>query len=166
MRIGKQNAMGKSLLFIVATFLLLSSCKTNPPNAPTLPTLEFGKIFVTANVVGAKIFLDDINTGQITPDTVEAATGTYELRLEKENYLSSIQMVEVFKDSLIQINFSLEESFTKISVTSNVSGARIFLDGINTGKTTPDTVSTDPGLHMISLERAFYPLLEKSPIVQ
>jgi hypothetical protein len=136
--------------------ILLSSCKTNPPSAPLGPTLEFGKIYVTANVDGAKIFLDDINTGQVTPDTIETEIGTYELRLEKENYLSSVQMVTVLKDSIIQVSFSLEESFSKISVTSNISGARIFLDGINTGKITPDTVSTDPGVHMVSLERAFY----------
>ena len=139
-----------------AILILLSSCKTNPPNAPSLPKLEFGKIFVSANVDGAKIYLDDINTGKVTPDTIEAAIGIYELRLEKENYISSVQMVEVFKDSLVQISFLLEESFSKIFVTSNISGARIFLDGINTGKLTPDTVSTDPGLHMVMIERAFY----------
>jgi len=139
-----------------AILILLSSCKTNPPNAPSLPKLEFGKIFVTANVDGARIYLNDINTGKITPDTVEAAVGFYELRLEKENYISAVQMVEVLKDSLVQITFSLEESFSKIFVSSNVSGARIFLDGLNTGKITPDTVSTDPGLHTVMIERAFY----------
>ncbi len=148
--------MGKTFLSIVAALLLLSSCKTNPPTEPNIPAADKGKIFVTANVDGAKIYLNDINTGKITPDTIETAIGIYELRLEKDNYLSSVQMVEVLKDSIIQINFSLEESFTKISVTSNISGARIFLDGLNTGKTTPDTVSTDPGLHEITLERAFY----------
>ena len=73
--------MGKTFLSIIAALLLLSSCKTNPPNAPSLPTLDFGKIFVTANVDGAKIYLNDINTEKVTPDTIEAATGTYELRL-------------------------------------------------------------------------------------
>ena len=106
--------MGKTFLSIVAALLLLSSCKTNPPTAPSLPTLDFGKIFVTANVDGAKIFLNDINTGKVTPDTIESPTGTYELRLEKENYLSSVQMVEVLKDSIIELTFSLEETVPRV----------------------------------------------------
>jgi hypothetical protein len=106
--------MGKTFLSIVAALLLLSSCKTNPPTAPSLPTLDFGKIFVTANVDGAKIFLNDINTEKVTPDTIESPTGTYELRLEKENYLSSVQMVEVLKDSIIELTFSLEETVPRV----------------------------------------------------
>jgi hypothetical protein len=97
-----------------AILILLSSCKTNPPNAPTLPKLEFGKIFVTASVDGAKIYLNDINTGNVTPDTIEAAIGTYELRLEKANYLSSVQMVEVLKDSLVGLSFVLEAFVPKV----------------------------------------------------
>jgi hypothetical protein len=100
---------------ILGTILiLLLSCKTNPPTAPSLPTLDFGKIFVTANVDGAKIFLNDFNTGKVTPDTIESPTGTYELRLEKENYLSSVQMVEVLKDSLVGLTFVLEAFVPKV----------------------------------------------------
>ena len=91
-----------------AILILLSSCKTNPPNASSLPKLEFGKIFVTANVEGAKIYLNDINTGKVTPDTIETTIGTYELRLEKENYLSPVQTVVVLKDSLVELSFVME----------------------------------------------------------
>lgn len=100
---------------ILGTILiLLSSCETNPPNAPSLPKLEFGKIVVTANVTGAQIFLDDINTEKVTPDTIEATIGNHELRLQKENYLSSVQMVEVLKDSVIELTFSLEETVPRV----------------------------------------------------
>ena len=102
--------MRNTFLFPVFVLLLLNSCKTNPPNAPTIPTLEFGKISVTANVDGAKIYLDDINTGNITPDTIEATIGAHELRLEKENYFPSVQMVEVLKDSLVELTFTMNES--------------------------------------------------------
>lgn len=148
--------MRNIVLYLITALLLFVSCETNPPNAPEIPILDKGKIIVIANVDGAKIFLDNINSGKVTPDTIEATTGTHELRLEKENYLSSLQTIEVFKDSIVQLNFTLEESFSKISVTASVSGARIFVDGINTGKITPDTVGTDPGIHQVSLERAFY----------
>ena len=103
--------MRNTVLYLI-TALLFISCETNPPNAPEIPILDKGKIIVIANVDGAKIFLDNINSGKVTPDTIVATTGTHELRLEKENYLSSLQMVEVFKDSIVQLNFTLEESFS------------------------------------------------------
>ncbi|UCH66439.1 MAG: PEGA domain-containing protein [Ignavibacterium sp.] len=102
--------MKNTLTILSAALLLLNSCKTNPPSAPVVPPLEFGKIFVTANVDGAKIFLDDNNTSKVTPDTVETTTGTHELRLEKEGYLPSSQIVEVIKDSLVKLSFTLNDA--------------------------------------------------------
>lgn len=107
--------MRHQILFFVIVILLFNSCKTNPPNAPIIPLAEFGKILVIANVDGAKIFLDDNNTGKVTPDTVEATTGTHELRLEKESYLPTSRIVEVLKDSLIELSFTLNDaSFAKV----------------------------------------------------
>jgi Outer membrane protein Omp28/PEGA domain len=100
----------KNIFIICSVFLLLASCKTNPPNAPVIPPLELGKIFVTANVTGATIFLDNISTGKVTPDTIESTAGLHEVRLEKENYLNSSLSVEIIKDSVVAISFTLQEA--------------------------------------------------------
>ena len=95
----------KNIFILSAVFLLLISCKTNPPIAPPLP--ESGQVFITANITGAQIFLDNNNTGKNTPDTIETTIGLHEVRLEKENYLSSAQNVEVLNDSIVELTFTL-----------------------------------------------------------
>jgi hypothetical protein len=101
-----------AILGVILT--LVSSCKTNPPTEPEVPQVDKGMVYITANVTGAQIFLDDVNTEKVTPDTIEATIGNHELRLQKENYLSSVQMVEVLKDSVIELTFSLEETVPRI----------------------------------------------------
>jgi hypothetical protein len=108
--------MGKIFLFIITVFLLLSSCKTNPPNAPVILPQEFGKIFVSANVTGAQIILDNDNTGKVTPDTIETTTGSHVIELEKENFSSPPQNVEVLKDSLVELTFDLQAIVQKVAL--------------------------------------------------
>ena len=133
-----------ALAILGLILILLSSCKTNPPNAPSLPKLEFGKIFVAANVDGAMIYLNDINTGKITPDTIEAATGAYEIRLEKENYLSSIQMVEVLKDSLVGLSFVLEAIVQKVVLLEDFANVSC-IPCVQTNKITESLINNTYG---------------------
>jgi hypothetical protein len=46
--------------------------------------------------------------------------------------------------------------YGNVKVISNVSGAKIFLDGNNTGKITPDTLKTTIGDHIIELHKDNY----------
>lgn len=47
-----------------------------------------------------------------------------------------------------------------IKVISNISDAKIFLDGYDTGKTTPDTFKVQAGTHLIKLVKEFYDTVE------
>ncbi|GBD87719.1 PEGA domain protein [bacterium BMS3Abin03] len=98
----------KKIIFTLFVIILLSGCQTNPPTSTPPP--GSGKIFVTANVDGAEIFIDNANTGKVTPDTVETIVGTHEVRVEKDNYIPSSQTVEVIKDSVVQLSLTLVEA--------------------------------------------------------
>ena len=145
------------IYFVTAALLFLTSCKTNPPNAPD-DIIQFGKAFITANVQGAVIWLDGNDTGKLTPDTIEAKIGMHEVSLTKELYHRSTQNIEVLKDTTLTISFDMEEivDIGKVYVTSNENGAAIYLDGEDTSRLTPDTVTTGPGAHQIKLVKAFY----------
>lgn len=147
----RRTILGLSLL------LLLSGCKTNPPNAPD-NAIELGKAFISANVSDAVIWLDGNNTGKFTPDTIEARAGLHEISLTKDLYYESTQSVEIIKDSILQLTFTMEEilDIGSVFVTSNVVGAAILLDNEDTGKLTPDTISASSGAHQILLRAAFY----------
>lgn len=57
------------------------------------------------------------------------------------------------------VNITLPEG--KVYITSNVDSAKIFLDGNNTGKFTPDTLTAKIGTHIIRLEKENYSLSEQ-----
>jgi len=125
--------MKKIIFLIISSFLIFYGCETNPPTEPTKLPEEFGKVFITANIDGANIFVDDVNTGKVTPDTVQATVGNHEIKLEKENFLPSVKNVDVKKDSVMMVAFTLQpatlqkivllEDFANVSclpcVTSN-----------------------------------------------
>lgn len=150
--------MIKQLTFVLLLLFISISCETNPPTSPDISTPQFGKAFITANVSDAEIWLDNSNTGQIAPDTVETTVGTHTFTLKKTDYLDASQIVEIIADSLISLNIPLTEisETGRIFISSNAVGSQIFIDQINSGKVTPDTVLASPGVHVIELQRAFY----------
>lgn len=121
-------------LFSLAVLLLqIFGCNTNPPDVPSIPLVDTGKVIVTSNVDSALIFVDDIFTGNYSPDTLEIFAGEHSIRLEKENYVSKSEIITVIKNETVSINFDLEfvtvnkivllEDFANVScnpcVTSN-----------------------------------------------
>jgi hypothetical protein len=148
--------MINKLFYLVILTLLIASCNTNPPTSPENPLPQLGKAFITSNVDSAEIWLDNINTSKITPDTIETTIGTHTVTLRKNNYIDVSQSIQIIKDSLVSLDISLTQESGKVFVTSNAAGAQIFIDFINSGKVTPDTILTTPGIHQISLKRAFY----------
>lgn len=148
--------MINKLFYLVILTLLIASCNTNPPTSPEIPLPQLGKAFITSNVDSAEIWLDNINTSKITPDTIETTIGTHTFTLRKTNYIDVSQTIQIIKDSLVSLDISLTQESGKVFVTSNAAGAQIFIDFVNSGKVTPDTILTTPGIHQISLQRAFY----------
>jgi hypothetical protein len=154
------------ICLIAAALFFLGGCKTTPPNAPD-DTIYFGKVFVSTNVLDAVIWLDGNDTGKLTPDTIEAKTGMHEISLTKDFYYKSTENVEIVKDTTIDLHVTMEEilDIGKVYVTSNINGASIFLDDEDTGKLTPDTITTNSGVHQIELQRPFYQDSSKEVIV-
>jgi hypothetical protein len=146
----------------ISTFLLLTfialGCKTNPPSAPEESAPQYGKAFITSNVPEAQIWLDNVDTGLLTPDTIETTIGSHTVTLKKTDYLNTSLPITIIEDSTLSINIALTETNQagKVFVNSNADGAQIFLDQVNTGKVTPDTIFAAPGQHEIELKRAFY----------
>lgn len=93
--------------------LVAFGCKTNPPTAPQIPMVEYGKIIITSNVDSALIFLDNMNTGKFTPDTITATVGSHLVRLEKYNYIPESKSIVVKKDSILSISFILKLALAK-----------------------------------------------------
>ena len=117
------------------------------------PQFEPANLTVTSTPAGAAILLDGIDTGQVTPyrfTGLEATT--HEVRLILDEWFSDPEFIPVDLRPLddVEIDFALLQ--TGVRVTSEPAGARIVVDGIDTGRVTPATVGgLQPGPVQISL---------------
>lgn len=98
--------------FFYCLLLVLSSvfvgCKTNPPDITETPITLYGKVAVTSTVAGASIYLDNENTGKVTPDTVLAAVGSRQIKIEKDGYLPYSEIVNVQENLVSVVNAVLQ----------------------------------------------------------
>ncbi len=87
--------MKKLILLLIIPFaaLVISSCdSTDDTVTPTEP----GSIFVTSNPAGAQIWLDGVNTSQVTPDTIKNLDeGVYNVTLKLTDYNDATFSVNV-----------------------------------------------------------------------
>ena len=145
-------------LISFSLLLLSSGCQTNPPNAPQEPVIYYGKVFVSSNAESAAIYVDNVNSGKFTPDTIETVEGLRIIKLIKDGFLSSVLEVNVIRDSIISTSIEMQPILNpgKVFVTSNVQGAEIFIDDVTTERFTPDTVEASSGIRVIKLVKAGY----------
>ncbi len=111
---------------------------------PTLEVIPVGSIKVSSTPPGAKILLDGEDTGKITPATLEDVplSRTYSLKLELDKYRPAEERVTIYSIEPMEFQKKLEEiQYGNLQVTSNPSGAAVYLNNSNTGKTTPATLS-------------------------
>jgi len=80
------------LLLII--LVLAVSCNTNPPTDIESVT-EYGQVFVTANVAGAEIIVDGLESGLLTPDTLTLAVGDHEIEIRKNGYSTQTNSITV-----------------------------------------------------------------------
>ncbi len=102
----------KIVYLILFSMVFCYSCETNPPNEPEIIQV-FGKVFVTSDVDSAEIYLDDMFTGQFTPDTVSTLIGEHKITLSKEGLPTKSLIVGVTSISVQTINIRLIETGVK-----------------------------------------------------
>jgi len=136
------------IYLVTAALLIISGCKTNPPNAPVVVPVEFGKVFITANVPDAEIWVDNMFTGQFTPDTIEAKTGDREISLIKDDYLTSTQNIEILKDSVIELTFNLEFSIQRVVLIEDFANVSC-IPCVNSNKIIESLTNVTYGSHKL-----------------
>lgn len=134
---------------------------------PTLEVIPVGSLIVRSEPPGAKIFLDAKDTGFKTPTTLEdlPLSKTYTLRLEKEKYHAEERRITVYSIEPLDFLGELEPIlYASLKVSSNPTGAEIFLNNQDTGKKTPATFKDlEVGeLYQIKLKRGGYQELNRT----
>ena len=118
-------------------------------------------ISLNSSPSGATIYMGGHNTGKTTNATLKMdQTAADTVTFHMDGYYDSSQMVQSRPDTTVNVFAPLTRVTSgSVSVVSKPVGARISLDGVDTGKTTNSIVDNiSPGLHAISLNLpGYYP---------
>lgn len=138
-------------------FLFLFTCSTRNPGKEE----EFGAIFVKSNILGAKIYLDNANTGKFTPDTLlDVPAGSHQVRIEKFGYSSNPKNTTIWLEAwaLDSADFDLNRLYlSAMKVFSEPAGAMIVIDNDSIGERTPAILGSVPtGKHIVSVYKDSY----------
>ena len=94
------------IISLVAVLLISVGCNTNPP---TKVIQEKGKIEITSDISGAKIFINNSDSGKLTPAVFELNPGKYSIKLLKEGYSSSEKKYNLIANQTVKASFILKK---------------------------------------------------------
>ena len=136
------------------TFSIISG-QTTEISTTLIPT---GTLSVSSRPNGASIWIDDTDSGRVTPTKFFNLTpGSHEVRLIKTGYTDYSKTVTIQNGIVTTVYGILTSTGGKIAISSNPSGAVIFIDGVDTKYQTPKTISgLVPGNHTILLKKNGY----------
>jgi len=135
-----------------------------PPKPPTGDETSAFVISVQSTPPGAEIFVDGRSTGLRStlietdpiPLPLPLVEGqTHLLTLRFDGYHDWHQWVERTSEGTFIVKATLQPKSMPeglLAVTSEPSGAKVILDGTDTGKVTPTTISVTPSCHAIKVE--------------
>ena len=112
----------------------------------------YGSLDIRSEPAGAEVWLDGEQVG-VTPWTAaKKPSGTYEFELKKPYYLSHSEMVTVSDGQGTERSIRLVSNFGGLEISSQPSGAAVWLNDESTGQTTPATFDQlQPGIVVVKL---------------
>lgn len=133
---------------LLAALLLAAGCGREAP------TFEPGRLTVESAPAGAAILIDGQDTGEITPHTFAPLdAGLYQVSVVLDGWVASPEGETVDLKPLDDRTVAFTLSQTGLVITSEPAGARILIDGRDTGQVTPATVAgLEPGAVEVALE--------------
>jgi len=132
--------------FAAIQLILLSGCgKEVFVEADGTGSGNSAGFIIDSNPQGFKIYIEGKYTGYTTPDTITGLQpGIHTISLKKDLYWDSTFTVNILKDSLVLDYIDFYKSnlmLGNIDCKSVPSGASIYLNDVNTGRTTPATLT-------------------------
>jgi len=131
--------------------------------APFKATSSPNKVFVAQSELkllsqpdSAKVEIDGWSEPNwVTPFTAShLAAGTHTIVFSKSGYLQQTKSVESVAGKSIDVSAQLSPSVSTIVVTSNPQGANVWVDGKDSGLTTPTQLTVEKGFHKITVRKA------------
>jgi serine/threonine-protein kinase len=131
--------------------------------APFKATSSPNKVFVAQSELkllsqpdSAKVEIDGWSEPNwVTPFTAShLAAGSHTIVFSKSGYLQQTKLVESVAGKSIDVSAQLAPAVSTIVVTSNPQGANVWVDGKDSGLTTPTQLTVEKGFHKVTVRKA------------
>jgi serine/threonine-protein kinase len=143
----------------------LPSASGGGPGATSLPSASgqapaaapaMGKLLVTANVAGAKIWVDgNSEPGWVTPysSTINGSAGPHQVVISKDGYSNYQQLVTLEGGKTSRVDAQLSPATGEVLVITTPPGLEVLIDGKSVGPS-PALVTVVVGSHKYTVKRA------------
>lgn len=126
------------------------------------------KIFVDlrddqgAQVVGARIWLDGVQTSQVTPDTLRQVTiGTHTVATSKPGFFQASEQVTIISDEIVSLTLTTSTApFAAIELVDAPDGTALLIDNAVIATTPPRAIGLGTGTWNVSAYLAGHTTLE------
>jgi hypothetical protein len=109
----------------------------------TIQDVTTGSAMIRSVPAGARISIDGMDTGKVTPGSISLKTGAHMLGLSLEGYFCDNSTLQVQPDASMNITRTLKLSTGNLSLNVNPANAQVFIDGKLAG-TGPLTLAKKP----------------------
>ncbi|NWF50718.1 MAG: PEGA domain-containing protein [Ignavibacteriaceae bacterium] len=154
--------MKKSLTIIIGSLtILFNSCQKDVTVSPDDVIPQYGVLNVDSYPQGAKIYIDGVHTGEVTPSTIKwVDEEKHILTLKKELFSDYSFEFEVIKNDTTKLFIdytTLKKMRGSISCDTTPRGAEIFINDSATGKITPASIDNlFPGQYTVKYKKTGY----------
>jgi serine/threonine protein kinase len=125
--------------------------------AAASPALMTGELMIESSPPGASIQLDGGVLSFQTPYTTPSlSVGRHTVNVSKPGYAAESRTVEIIAGLQSHLVIPLAELGATVSIASDPSGAAVFVDGQDSGRTTPVALVLKKGSHTLSLRKVGY----------
>lgn len=121
-----------------------------------------GSIRLVTDPPGVEVVFNEIALPDLTPiDLSNQSAGTHPVLLRKEGYNDLDTTVTIKKDVNVNYTFNLIPIYAGLTVTSDPSGATVFLDGDDIGKTPLARSNLSPGEKTVIVQKDGYEIYQQ-----
>jgi hypothetical protein len=111
---------------------------------------------LAGTVKNAKLYVDDKEIGVLPVDPVEVTPGEHRVLVKRLGYAPFSATVKVKESGVTELLATLEATAGVVSVSSDVVGAEVFVDGKSYGPVPVNDLVLAPGDHLVRLRREGY----------
>ncbi|MEZ4363936.1 MAG: PEGA domain-containing protein [Kofleriaceae bacterium] len=143
---------------------------TLAPSMKEQAKAKYGTVVVSADVPDAEVYIDGNKHPDKTPAVISnVIEGIHVIEVRKEPSVPWKQTIQVKADEQTKVRADLTAGLGSgggtISVLSNVSGAKVFLDGREVGVVPYDIKNVKPGEHVVEVKAQGYQTREERVVI-